>query len=68
MAKIALNLTSEGLNCPQWCELNIKHVVLYVGHLYKPFGTKKVWPGWQEGFREGRNVAKNAPPTIIEMA
>ena len=55
-------------NTPQRCELNIKHVVLYVGHLYKPFWTKKVWPGWQEGVREGQNVAKNAPPTIIEMA
>ena len=27
----------------------MKHVVLYVGHMYKPFWTKKIWPGWQEG-------------------
>ena len=27
---------------PQRCKLNIKHVVLYVGHLYKPFWTKKI--------------------------
>ena len=27
----------------------MKHVVLYVGHLYKPFWTKKIWPGRQEG-------------------
>ena len=27
----------------------MKHVVLYVGHLYKPFWTKKIWPGWQGG-------------------
>ena len=26
-----------------------KHVVLYVGHLYKPFWTKKCLPGWQGG-------------------
>ena len=25
---------------PQRCKLNIKHVVLYVGHLYKPFWKK----------------------------
>ena len=28
---------------------NMKHVVLYVGHLYKPFWTKKIWPGWEGG-------------------
>ena len=27
---------------PQRCELDMKHVVLYVGHLYKPFWTKKM--------------------------
>ena len=27
----------------------MKHVVLYVGHLYKLFWTKKIWPGWQGG-------------------
>ena len=27
----------------------MKHVVLYVGNLYKPFWTKKIWPGWQGG-------------------
>ena len=27
----------------------MKHVVLYVGHLYEPFWTKKIWPGRQEG-------------------
>ena len=27
----------------------MKHVVLYVGHMYKPFWTKKIWPGRQEG-------------------
>ena len=26
----------------QRCKLNIKHVVLYVGYLYKPFWTKKI--------------------------
>ena len=34
----------------------MKHVVLYVGHLYKPF-----WPGWQGGVREGPNIAKYGP-------
>ena len=27
----------------------MKHVVLYVGNLYKPFWTKKNRPGWQGG-------------------
>ena len=27
----------------------MKHVLLYVGHMYKPFWTKKIWPGRQEG-------------------
>ena len=34
---------------PQRCELDTKHVVIYVGHLYRQFWTKKVWPGWQGG-------------------
>ena len=25
----------------------IEHI--FVGHLYKPFWTKKIWPGWQGG-------------------
>ena len=32
----------------------MKHVVLYVGHLYKPFWTKKNRPGWQGGSIEVR--------------
>ena len=32
---------------PYRCEFNIKHVLLYVGHLYKLFWTKKIWSGWQ---------------------
>ena len=36
-------------NAPQRCEFDMKHVVLYVGHLYKPFWTKKNRPGWQGG-------------------
>ena len=31
----------KGQKYPQSCEFDIKHVVLYVGHLYKPFWTKK---------------------------
>ena len=30
----------------------MKHVVLYVGHLYKLFWTKKIWPGWQGGSKK----------------
>ena len=64
-AKIPLNLTSaEGLNTPQRCEFNMKHVVLYVGHMYKPFWTKKNWPGWQGGsgkVKIGQNIAQNRP-------
>ena len=56
----------RALHTPQRCELNIKHVVLFVGHLSKPFWIKKVWPGWQEWVREGQNMAQNAPPAIKE--
>ena len=27
---------------PQRCEFDMKHVLLYVGHMYKPFWTKKI--------------------------
>ena len=27
----------------------MKYVVVCVGHLYKPFGTMKIWPSWQGG-------------------
>ena len=27
--------------------LNLKHAVLYAGHMYKPFWITKIWPGWQ---------------------
>ena len=30
----------------------MKHVVLYRGHLYKLFLTKKIWPGWQGGSKK----------------
>ena len=42
----------------------MKHVVLYVGHLYKPFWTNKNWPGWQGGsgkVKIGQNTAQNGP-------
>ena len=42
----------------------MKHVVLYVGHMYKPFWTKKNWPGWQGGsgkVKIGQNIANNGP-------
>ena len=42
----------------------MKHVVLYVGHMYKPFWTKKIWPGWQGGsgkVKIGQNIAQNGP-------
>ena len=32
----------RGQKYPPGCEFNMKHVVLYVGHLYKPFWTKKI--------------------------
>ena len=49
---------------PQRCEFNMKHVVLYVGHMYKPFWTKTFWPGWQGGsgkIKIGQNVDQNGP-------
>ena len=42
----------------------MKHVVLYVGHMYKPFWTKKNWPGWQGGsgkVKIGQNIDQNGP-------
>ena len=36
-------------NTPPRCRLNIKHVILYAGHLYQPFWTIKIRTGWQEG-------------------
>ena len=38
-----------GPKTPQRCEFDMKHVLLYVGHMYKPFWTKKIWLGWQGG-------------------
>ena len=38
-----------GLKYPLGCVSNMKHVVLYVGHLYQPFWTIKIRPGRQEG-------------------
>ena len=39
----------------------MKHVVIYVGHLYKPFWTKKSLTGLAGGVREGPNIAKYGP-------
>ena len=39
----------RGQKYPPGCEFNMKHVVLYVGHLFKPFLTKRIWPGWLGG-------------------
>merc|ERR1712218_758789 len=39
----------------------MKHVVLYVGHLYKPFLTKKKMTRLAGGVREGPNIAKYGP-------
>ena len=32
----------RGQKYPPGCKFNMKHVVLYVGHLYKQFWTKKI--------------------------
>ena len=42
----------------------MKYVVLYVGHSYKPFWTKRNWPGWQGGsgkIKIGQNIDQNGP-------
>ena len=46
----------------------MKHVVLYVGHLYKLFWTKKIWLGWQGGVKERQNMAQNGPRFYISLA
>ena len=39
----------------------MKRVVLYAGHLYKPFWTQKKLIGLAGGVREGQNIAQNGP-------
>ena len=39
----------------------MKHVVLYVGHLYKPILDQKNLTGLAGGVREGPNIAKYGP-------
>ena len=41
VARKGQNTPKSDLKYPQMCELNIKHVVLYVGQLYSLFWTKK---------------------------
>ena len=38
-----------GLKDPLEVRVQHKTLVLYAGHLFQPFGTKKSRPGWQEG-------------------
>ena len=38
-----------GLKDPLEVRVQHKTLVLYAGHLFQPFGTKKIRPGWQEG-------------------
>ena len=42
-------LTFGAYNTTLRCWLNLKHVVLYAGHMYKPFWTTKIWLGRQWG-------------------
>ena len=42
------------------CGLNIKHVVLYARHPFKPFWTLTIQPGLQEG--QGRSKYGNSGP------
>ena len=38
-----------GLKDPLEVRVQHKTLLLYAGHLFQPFGTKKSRPGWQEG-------------------
>ena len=38
-----------GLKDPLEVRVQHKTLVLYAGHLFQPFGTKKIRPGRQEG-------------------
>ena len=38
----------------------MKDVVLYVGHIYKPFWTQKI-DRVGRGVKEGQNIAQNGP-------
>ena len=40
---------SEALKTPYRCDLKLKLVELFMGHIWKAFWGKKIWPGWQGG-------------------
>ena len=46
----------------------MKHVVLYVGHLYKLFWTKKNLTKLAGGVKEGQDMAQNGPRFYIFLA
>ena len=44
-----------GLKDPLEVRVQHKTLVLYAGHLFQPFGTKKIPPGGQEGPKTAKN-------------
>ena len=49
-----------GLKDPLEVRVQHKTLVLYAGHLFQPFGTKKSRPGWQEGPKTAK-IGPNMP-------
>ena len=47
-------------NTPKRCEFDMKHVLLYVGHLYKPFWTRNIVQTGRVGHRRLKSVTEMA--------
>ena len=67
-AKIPPNLTSEGLEYPPEVRVEHKTCSTMCGTPVQAILDEIFLTRLAGGVREGQNMAKNAPPTIIEMA
>ena len=50
-------------NAPQRCELNIKHVVLYVGKPVQAISDPKKIDRFGREVKKGKNMAQNGEPS-----
>ena len=68
MAKITLNLTSEGLKYPPEVRVEHKTCSTICGTPVQAILDKKILTRLAGGVREGQNMALNAPYAIKKMA
>ena len=68
MAKIALNLTSEGLKCPPEVRVELKACSTIRGTPVQAILDQKNLPGLAGGVKEGQNMAQNGPCYYIFLA